>query len=511
MPALKSCIALLTLLMLIAATPRPAAANGWEHGALPFDALVNALQSEAAGTRAVAARSLGFRAEAEAAAMLLRHLAAGEDEDRVRMALYGALGRLGDGRGFAALAACLDREERDDVRAICIAALGKLGDERAVALIIARFEGDPSFLVKSRAVDALGQFSSDRVVTYLAGLLAAKGNRSLAQRALVALGQTRSRAAVQPVIEALNKAKNDQARAMAITALTKIASPAALDVLLEMLDGPALHPGLRARIVIALGVIGEPHGRDSLLALLRDPDPAIRYLVVEALGRLEDVAAVPVLIALTLSISERLDGMSTDRLLARANSVIADLSVQIAIQDVLISLAPGDSLEALLGAAVSPPLSKDSSAGLKLAEGYYQRLRSALYGLGYTASRRALAPLLGDAGLNNPDPRLRAVAVRSLGVLGLGGTLDPLIAALEDDVPDVRRVAARVLGLLGDRRAVGGMIAGLADNHRLVRREAALGLGYIGDTSARPALESLAADDPERTVREAARASLDLL
>ncbi|MCH7555205.1 MAG: HEAT repeat domain-containing protein, partial [Proteobacteria bacterium] len=57
----------------------------------------------------------------------------------------------------------------------------------------------------------------------------------------------------------------------------------------------------------------------------------------------------------------------------------------------------------------------------------------------------------------------------------------------------------------------GGMSAGLADNHRLVRREAALGLGYIGDTSARPALESLAADDPERTVREAARASLDLL
>ena len=171
-----------------------------------------------------------------------------------------------------------------------------------------------------------------------------------------------------------------------------------------------------------------------------------------------------------------------------------------------------EALPAFLEAAESLAARRDSSAALALANGQYQLRRAALYGLAYTrAPERAGALLLGPAGIGDPDPRLRALALRSLAVIGAPEAVDAALAALRDPAPEMRWTAAMVLGRLGESRAQDALIAALGDPHGEVRRQAAASLGYLGATKARPALEELAGDDPRAAVRAEATAALRML
>ncbi len=89
----------LTIVFVVAfalTTPQPAQANGWEHYAIPFKALLRALESENPEYRAQAALSMGVRREARAVQPLLAALARPEDAVGARRAMYQALGRIGD-------------------------------------------------------------------------------------------------------------------------------------------------------------------------------------------------------------------------------------------------------------------------------------------------------------------------------------------------------------------------------------------------------------------------------
>ena len=55
--------------------------------------------------------------------------------------------------------------------------------------------------------------------------------------------------------------------------------------------------------------------------------------------------------------------------------------------------------------------------------------------------------------------RKRRAAAEALGQLGDKRAVEPLIAALQDDVENVRQAAAEALGQLGDERAVEPLIA----------------------------------------------------
>ena len=76
-------ILLFGLLLFPAAEPR---ANGWEHGAIPFEALVAALKQESSEIRLKAVRSLGFRGQVEGVPPLLKLLARPDPSRRVRAA-----------------------------------------------------------------------------------------------------------------------------------------------------------------------------------------------------------------------------------------------------------------------------------------------------------------------------------------------------------------------------------------------------------------------------------------
>ena len=135
----------------------------------------------------------------------------------------------------------------------------------------------------------------------------------------------------------------------------------------------------------------------------------------------------------------------------------------------------------------------------------------ALYGLGYSASRRAVGVLEGADGIGHPDPRLRAVAVRSLAVLDAPGATTRLVPVLRDPVAEVRWTAAMALGRLRNAGAVDALIERLDDGYGEVRRQAALALGYIGEPRSSLPLAQLAIDEPVASVREAALYAMDLL
>ncbi len=272
------------------------------------------------------------------------------------------------------------------------------------------------------------------------------------------------------------------------------------------------EPALKIRIAVALGAIREGSARGSLVALLAEPVPAVQWYALDALAALEDPAAVPDLSAFAHRLAATRRGRSIEDMLSEPEIVLANLSLEARTLTLLAELDAPAALDLLLDAGAPVSVRRDSSAGLALANGFYQLRRTALYGLAYTrAPERAGALLVGAAGIGDPDPRLRAVALRSLAVLAAPGAVEAALAGLSDGEPETRWTAAMALGRLADPRAEGPLIAALADPHGEVRRQAAASLGFLGAVAAKPALELLAASDPRASVRAEAAAALRVL
>jgi HEAT repeat protein len=501
-------ITLLVALALMLMTSRTHA-NGWEHGAIPFGALLKALENESPEMRRRAAQSLGIRGQPEAVEPILQRLAKPEENPFVRSALYIALGKLGDRRAITVLEDCVKKETRDELRSDCVSAVGRLGEKSTLPLLLAALQEDASFLVQSSVVDALGGFSEDLAVKALAALVTGDGNRSLRQRAIRSLGQTGSQKAVKPLLKVLNVSRSDNERLLIVNSLTPLGSQAATEPLKKLLHTTE-NAQLRIQIVIALGAIRDGDTYPTLADLLTDKVPAVRYFAVVSLhktGRREAAVAIG---RLSLEISRRMEQHSTQALLTDPLPVLADLSLQVVALQAITDLDASKGLAALLYAARSRNVARNSAVALKIAEGFYRQRRAALNGLGYTGSPKAAVFLAGPAGVGDADFRLRAVAVRSLGVLGFPDAVEEVLVALNDPVAEVRWTAASVIGRLGDAKAVGPLIERLSDINSEVRRQAALSLGYLGDRRAYGELVRLAREDKSKNVQAASAYSLQL-
>ena len=506
----SGCWGAVLLLGVALLVPAPARGNGWAHAGIPFEALLRGLDFEQPETRQRAAESLGFRGQREAVEPLLKRLNLPEESPRVRSALYLALGQLRDTRATPALTRCLDIESREEVRSDCAAALGLLGDVTTAPRLVRALRADASFLVRTHVVDALGHFAEPAAVSALTALVAPEGNPQLRLRAIRALGRTRAPTATGPLLGALAAARSDGERIALVEALGELQAREATRPL-EGVLGAADNPELRLKVVIALGAIRDGDAAPALTRLLTDEVPAVRFFAVEGLRRLARTESVVPIARLALEIGRRLGARSVAELLADLGPVLAELSIQEVALRGLAELDAAYGLDALLLAARARPVPRASAEALSLAEGLYEVRRTALVGLGYVRSRRAATFLMGPGGLGDPDPRLRATAVRSLGILRTPDTTAKVVAALGDRAAEVRWTAAMALGRLGQRSAVEPLIRRLADPHAEVRREAALSLGYLGDRRALGPLSARVRDDERESVREAAAYAAGLL
>jgi len=122
--------------------------------------------------------------------------------------------------------------------------------------------------------------------------------------------------------------------------------------------------------------------------------------------------------------------------------------------------------------------------------------------------------LLGNPGdtvvydtLRDPDPVIRAGAVRVLGLNGKPEVIDALVGATKDPDKDVRRAAVVALGMIKDPKVVPPLIDALKDSYWDARSEAANALGQEHDGRAvKPLLDVVT--DSDATVESSAESAL---
>lgn len=136
-------------------------------------------------------------------------------------------------------------------------------------------------------------------------------------------------------------------------------------------------------------------------------------------------------------------------------------------------------------------------------------LPTVLHRLGLTPEQ-ALSEILVDdliARLKSDDWEVRVAAVRALGKLNTGASVELLASALDDEDGSVRAAAVHALGNVGKQVPLQGLVAALRDFDWHVRETAVLALGKQEQRVPDEVL-TIALHDKDVSVREAARLAL---
>ena len=195
----------------------------------------------------------------------------------------------------------------------------------------------------------------------------------------------------------------------------------------------------RAEAARALGLIAESEAFDELVELLDDPHHEVRAAAVEALGKLDDVRAVPPLL---------------DALHAKAGHQ------RVRIVDAL----------ARIGQPAGPLV-------LEYVRGHVDALPELGELLAITCGATASDDLLNWCSLD--DPAGRAAAIQSLGTIGISDRgFYFVLRGLGDSDGSVRAAAARALGRSG-RADAATYLAGCLDDEWDVAATGARSLGQL--------------------------------
>jgi len=166
---------------------------------------------------------------------------------------------------------------------------------------------------------------------------------------------------------------------------------------------------VRADAVYDLSFLPSDRSLPDLLVAAADPDERVRDLVARGLGRLGDEAGLRTLVHLMGDPVPSVRAAAVDAVVLFANR--------------------------------ATPLLVEEVTRLTTAEPAGLRLESALTALGRVGDERAPAPV--STALRDGGSAARAAAARALGDLGLSEGIPALRAALADPVPEVREAAAR--------------------------------------------------------------------
>jgi len=392
--------------------------------------------------------------------------ATGSDAAETRALAARALGVMGGEEVVEYLIPLLkDRDLRVCWRAAD--ALGQIGSDQAVQLIIPLLK-DPDFRVWWSAADALGKIGSDQAVQLIIPLLKDQDSH-VRGSAADALGQIGSDQAVQLIIPLLED-QHSTVRGRAASALGEIGADQAVPLLIPLLEDQASY--VRGRAAYAVGEIGAEEAVPHLIRLLKDQDSYVRSRAAYALGEIGAEQAVPHLIPLLK------DQDSTVR--GRAASALGEIGAEQALQHIIPLLKDEDAFVAGDAACALGQIGSDQAVQLviPLLEDQDSTVRSsAAYALGKIGSDQAvqlIMPLLEDQ-----DSTVRWSAAGALGSIGSENAVQYLIPLLKDEDSLVRFSAAEALGSIGSENAVQYLIPLLKDEHWLVRGGAAEALWQI--------------------------------
>ncbi len=231
---------------------------------------------------------------------------------------------------------------------------------------------------------------------------------------------------------------NGQLTTEAVEALGKIADPAAVPVLREAFDRHK-DPHVRRMALWGLVRIGAAHAPETVLAAADDPDPDLRRLAVPALA---DVPGDAALLRLIAACRETRSRAALRALISRPDSraIPTLITVMAETRDRRIRHLAGRALEAVLADGHSIPWNL-----LPAYHGRDVQLRRCAVWLRARLNNDPGVPLwlLGD-----PDPGVRAETAAALarGPSDSAETVQALMRALTDPAARVRAKAAIALG-----------------------------------------------------------------
>ncbi len=497
---------LLRFFVLILLWPNLSQSNGWEHTTIPITVLISALSDASAEIRMQAANSLGYRHQTIAVEHLVTLLDQGEPVARVRQAAYQSLGKIGKDQALESLAKCLANEPQASVGMGCVDALGSIPSGFSEELVIKTL-ADPSPAVRNTAITSLGNFPSEPVRQLLVAII--NGEDRLEQiRAIRALGKTRNPRAAGDLLPLADIEAEENYLIEVLKAIASVGGVQTSDDI-EKLYLQTDSDRLRRYALIALSSIRGDDAGNYAVDALTTKDLLTRLQALEILREADDKQITRRVVEAGLIHSHKLYQQPDDWSESTLQNPILELSLVNEFLRTVISLDPRYGYE--LFALVSGPnnLASTSPLMLRIAEGFYHARWQGLYALGYTYNPGAEKYL--KQAINDSDHRIRAVALRSIGVYGAKTFPQEVAAAVKDESAEVRWTAARVIGRDRASNNVQALITMLDDVHATVRKEAALSLGYLGHKEAIDELEIVEKKDPAPRVREAASFTLSVL
>ena len=482
-------------------------ANGWEHFTIPIENILRDLDSDSAEVRSKAGNQLGIRKEKIAIPKILEALSREGITTQERKAFYASLGEIGDNRATTALVEALDNEVSPVLRAEAATALGQLTDSRINQILLESFEKDASKMVRLRIVDGLGKLGDQAAIPTLVGILDDE-DKDLKVRAIRSLGRLKSQVSVSSLNSLLLNTKDKKIQGEIIDSIGAIGHRSSMSVLKVFL--PKINDKfLRLRTILAIGQIKDGDSSKILNELLEDPSLDVIDFAINGIKKNKFKSSRLPLNKLFKSLHNRLWSLDTEEILNNHLFTAKVLKIQTMIVETLNEIDPINSVDTFSLGSQPKMIASHSAHSFKINDLIYELRRISIVALGYTANPDAAKFVIENKYTHDPDSRIRAAAIRTLGVLQDLSSINYIIDGLTDDSYLVRLQSAVVLGRLRVDKAKAPLRLLLSDRHELVRWEAITALMYLKDEKSLNIIKTIRQTDPSQRVRTAADRFVD--
>jgi HEAT repeat protein len=304
-----------------------------------------------------------------------------------------------------------------------------------------------------------------------------------------ALGDVRNVASVEPLGNAVDLGATDSASHLLnkelASALGEIGDPKAAPVLMKLLKARDNYTRIEA--VDALGRMRTREAVEPLMQLATDEstEPFLNKKAIEALGRIGDARAVPVLLR---TLTKERKGISF-----YVESSFSLFQMGQPAADALLAVLENKDDE--LSRWVQKNGINPASYAFKAAEI-----------LGDLREHRAEGALVQQLAFKHEDPRIqagvRARAADALARMRSAAAVRPLAALVSEPDAGLRREYTHALARLGGREALPALEKAAGQGDWYAREAAIHALTMLGDAREQPVLEKLAAAEPAKTAAE---------
>jgi HEAT repeat protein len=306
-----------------------------------------------------------------------------------------------------------------------------------------------------------------------------------------ALGDLKHPSSVEPLQAALDPASTDTDTHLAnkelAAALGKLGDKKAAPALVSLLKSRDNYTRIEA--IQALGALRAPEAVEGLIQLASDEnaEPFLNKKAIEALGRIGDARAVPMLMRM---LTKERRGIS---FYVESSFALYQLGTPAA--DALLAAVEGRDGELATWAKQN---------GVHAASYVMKGAQI----LGDLRDRRAEAALIKQLAFKNEDPRIQALvrmqAAEALGRMRATAAARPISALLTEEDPTVRTSYVRALVLLGGREALPALEKAAGKGDWYTREAAMRGVALLGDAREQPLLTKWAQAEPALAAKECA-------